>query len=185
MNVFKAVLQALAVRHQVNYLRFHSGEAACCDPLCLSSSNRGLRLSWKSQNRDCSCSWGLAGPAVYVLCLCVCCSFHISTLERLSAPLRTSSYYKMQNVTPVSLLERRITRSKKVLEQVLKLSASCTFVVARAVWLLTPVKFNEARVVLFTWKVKLARMLLFWIRTCYTSLVTCGVFFPDVVTAPS
>lgn len=42
----------------------------------------------------------LAGPTVYVLYLCVCCSYHTSTLEHLSAPLRTSSYYKMQNVTP-------------------------------------------------------------------------------------
>lgn len=47
-------------------------------------------------------------PAVCALYVSLCCSNHTSTLELLSAPLRTGSYRKMQNVTPSLLSQKNI-----------------------------------------------------------------------------
>ncbi len=51
---------------------------------------------------------GPTGPTVCALYLSLCCSYHTSALELLSAPLRTGSYYKMQNVTPSLLSQTNI-----------------------------------------------------------------------------
>lgn len=64
---------------------------------------------------------------VCALYVSLCCSYHTSTLELLSAPLKTGSYYKMQNVTP-SLLSQTNILHVCVLEESLKTDTKNGFV---------------------------------------------------------